>query len=105
MRSLLGLLPALLAAQAPVSKDRQLFSAIHQGDTAAVRAALKAGASANAVHERGTTALMHAAAFAPAGGEGRCGKRGGVHAAHVVASQPGEVETGAGRGSAIDGAR
>ncbi|MBV8935808.1 MAG: ankyrin repeat domain-containing protein, partial [Alphaproteobacteria bacterium] len=42
-----------------------LLDAIHAGDTAAVRVALHAGADANTRGDRGTTALMQAAAYAP----------------------------------------
>jgi ankyrin repeat protein len=65
MRILLLVLP-LLAAAAPPDPGQQLLEAIHRGDTHAVRAALKAGASPNTKATRGATVLMHAAAYAPA---------------------------------------
>jgi ankyrin repeat protein len=63
MRWFLVLFPLLLAAQ-PVDKGRVLL-AIHKGDVKAIRVALKSGVDPNTRDELGTTALMHAAAYAP----------------------------------------
>lgn len=64
MRYLFLAVPILLAA-APADQGRRLLEAIHNGDTQAVRAALKAGADANTRDELGSTALMQATAYAP----------------------------------------
>jgi ankyrin repeat protein len=64
MRYLFFAVPILLAA-APADQGQRLLEAIHRGDTAAVRAALKTGENANTRGELGSTALMHAAAYAP----------------------------------------
>jgi ankyrin repeat protein len=64
MRYLFFAVPILLAA-APDDQGQRLLEAIHNGDTQAIRVALKAGASANTRGELGSTALMHASAYAP----------------------------------------
>jgi ankyrin repeat protein len=62
------LMPRLLLASGgpdvPVDQARVLLEAIHCDDTRAVQAALKAGANPNTRDELGSTALMHASAYA-----------------------------------------
>jgi ankyrin repeat protein len=64
MRFILLLASAILLASPQSDKNLALLDAIHKGDHRAIRAALKAGADPNAKDEIGSTALMHAAAYA-----------------------------------------
>ena len=64
MRYLFLAVPVLLAA-ATDDQGQRLLEAIHNGDTQAVQVTLKAGASGNTRGELGSTALMHALAYAP----------------------------------------
>ncbi len=56
--------PATVAADPRADQGRVLLEAIHSGDARAVQTALKAGADPNTRDEMGSTALMHAGAYA-----------------------------------------
>jgi ankyrin repeat protein len=100
MRGFLFFVPVLLFAQQAPDKGHPLLEAIHQNDLRSIKAALIGGADANTADELGSTALMHAAAYAStdcmrmliaAGADVNAASRAGFTALMWAASDPAKI--------------